>query len=232
MDIRIVILAAGLGVRMRSKQVKVLHRAGGLAMVEHVVRAARALTSADRITVVTGHQAADVEELLRSQGVRFARQRKQQGTAHALACCRAQAARSRGLLIVLYGDTPLLSSATLEALRDVHMESRAAATLIATTIPDPNGYGRVVTDDHGYVVEIVEHKDCTPAQHEIRVINSGIYCFRADLLWRHLKQVRPNRVTGEYYLTDMARILRRCGHAVRAMHLEDSSELLGVNTRV
>jgi bifunctional UDP-N-acetylglucosamine pyrophosphorylase/glucosamine-1-phosphate N-acetyltransferase len=134
--------------------------------------------------------------------------------------------------MVLYGDTPLLSSATLEALRDVHRESRAAATLIATTVPDPSGYGRVVTDDQGYVVEIVEDKDCTPTQREIRVINSGIYCFRADLLWSHLKQVRPNRVTGEYYLTDMARILRACGHAVRAMHLEDSSELLGVNTRV
>src|SRR5215469_5534072 len=112
MDIRIVILAAGLGVRMRSRQAKVLHRAGGLAMIEHVVRAARALTSPDRITVVTGHQAEDVEALLRPQGVRFARQRRQQGTAHALACCRAQAARSRGLLIVLYGDTPLLSDRT------------------------------------------------------------------------------------------------------------------------
>ena len=232
MDIRIVILAAGLGVRMRSRQAKVLHRAGGLAMIEHVVRAARTLTPADHVTVVTGHQADDVEALLRPQGVRFARQRKQQGTAHALACCRAQAARSRGLLMVLYGDTPLLSAATLEALRDAHMESRAAATLIATALADPSGYGRVVADDDGYVVEIVEDKDCTPAQREIRVINSGIYCFRADLLWRHLKQVRPNRVTGEYYLTDMARILRRCGRSVRALNIEDPSELLGVNTRV
>src|SRR5215469_8165887 len=125
MDIRVVILAAGLGVRMRSRQAKVLHRAGGLAMIEHVVRAARALTSASRITVVTGYQAAEVEELLRPQGVGFARQPKQRGTAHALACCRAQA-RSRGLLMVLYGDTPLLSSTTLEALRDAHLESRAA----------------------------------------------------------------------------------------------------------
>jgi bifunctional UDP-N-acetylglucosamine pyrophosphorylase / glucosamine-1-phosphate N-acetyltransferase len=232
MDVRIVILAAGLGVRMRSRLAKVLHRAGGLAMIEHVVRAARSLTRADRITVVTGHQAEDLEELLRPQGVGFARQRKQQGTAHALACCREQAARSRGLLMVLYGDTPLLSPATLKTLRDAHLESRAAATLISTTLPDPSGYGRVVTDDDGYVVEIVEDKDCTPAQREIHVINSGIYCFRADLVWRHLKQVRPNRVTNEYYLTDMAGILRRCGHSVRALHREDSTELLGVNTRV
>ncbi|HLH42965.1 MAG TPA: bifunctional UDP-N-acetylglucosamine diphosphorylase/glucosamine-1-phosphate N-acetyltransferase GlmU [Bryobacteraceae bacterium] len=232
MDIRIVILAAGLGVRMRSKQAKVLHRAGGLTLIEHVVRAARALTPADHVTVVTGHQAAEVEELLRPQGVRFARQRTQRGTAHAVACCRQQASRSRGLLMVLYGDTPLLSSTTLEALRDAHLKSRAAATLIATTVTDPNGYGRVITDDDGYVAEIVEDKDCTPAQREIRMINSGIYCFRADLLWSHLKQVRPNRVTGEYYLTDLARILRRCGHAVCAMHQADSSELFGVNTRV
>jgi bifunctional UDP-N-acetylglucosamine pyrophosphorylase/glucosamine-1-phosphate N-acetyltransferase len=217
---------------MRSKRAKVLHRAGGLTMIEHVVAAARALTSPDRITVVTGHQAGDVEELLRPQGVDFARQRKQKGTAHALACCRSQAARSRGLLMVLYGDTPLLASTTLETLRKAHMEAQAAATLVTTTLPDPTGYGRVIADDYGYVVEIVEDKDCDRTQREVRVINSGIYCFRADLLWRYLKQVRPNRISGEYYLTDMARILRRRGHAVRALHIEDPSELLGINTRI
>jgi bifunctional UDP-N-acetylglucosamine pyrophosphorylase/glucosamine-1-phosphate N-acetyltransferase len=182
--------------------------------------------------VVTGHQAGDVEELLRPQGVDFARQRKQKGTAHALACCRSQAARSRGLLMVLYGDTPLLASTTLETLRKAHMEGQGAATLITTTLADPTGYGRVIADDYGYVVEIVEDKDCDRAQREVRVINSGIYCFRADLLWQYLKQVRPNRISGEYYLTDMARILRRRGHAVRALHLEDPSELLGINTRI
>jgi bifunctional UDP-N-acetylglucosamine pyrophosphorylase / glucosamine-1-phosphate N-acetyltransferase len=217
---------------MRSKQAKVLHRAGGRAMIEHVVTAARALTSPDHITVVTGYQAERVEEVLRLDGVRFARQTEQKGTGHALECTRPQAERSRGLLMALYGDTPLLSSATLQTLLESHLQARPAATLITTTVPDPSGYGRVIADDTGNVIEIVEHKDCDAVQRRIRVINTGIYCFRADLLWRHLTEVRPNPVTGEFYLTEMARIFRKHGHAVRALHIEDPGELLGINTRV
>ena len=230
--LQVVILAAGLGTRMRSKQAKVLHRAGGRAMIEHVVTAARALTSPERITVVTGHQGERVEELLRPYGVRLARQTEQKGTGHALECARGEAARSRGLLMALYGDTPLLSSATLQTLLEAHLQARPAATLITTTAPDPSGYGRVIADDTGNMIEIVEDKDCDAAQRRIRIINTGIYCFRADLLWRHLTEVRPNPVTGEFYLTEMARIFREHGYAVRALHIEDPGELLGINTRV
>ncbi len=118
MNISIVILAAGLGTRMRSKRAKVLHRAGGMALVEHVVAAARAIAPADRIVVVTGHQAEQVEDLLAPAGVRFARQTEQKGTGHAVECARAAIPENNGLLMVLYGDTPLLSSATLMRLRD------------------------------------------------------------------------------------------------------------------
>ena len=226
------ILAAGLGTRMRSKRAKVLHRAGGRAMVEHVVAAARALTAADRIAVVTGHQAEEVEALLSPLGVGFVRQTEPRGTGHAVACCRERMASSEGLLMVLYGDTPLLSAATLVRLREAQVESNPAATLITTTLADPQGYGRVIVDDYGNVEAIVEQKDCTEEQNAVRVINSGLYCFRADLLWRHLDEVQPNPATGEWYLTDMARILTRHGHAVRALHIEDPGELLGINTRV
>jgi bifunctional UDP-N-acetylglucosamine pyrophosphorylase / glucosamine-1-phosphate N-acetyltransferase len=230
MNISILILAAGLGTRMRSNRAKVLHRAGGLALVEHVVGAARALTSPERIVAVCGHQAAEVEAQLQPQRIGFVRQEPQQGTGHAVACCRDRVSHS-GLLMVLYGDTPLLTAATLQRLRDNHQESGAAATLITTELDDPAGYGRVIVDG-GIVTAIVEHKDCTPAQRAIRVINSGIYCFDAELLWKHLGEVRPNPQTQEYYLTDMAQILTAHGHAVRTLHVEDSSELLGINTRV
>jgi bifunctional UDP-N-acetylglucosamine pyrophosphorylase/glucosamine-1-phosphate N-acetyltransferase len=232
MKTSVAILAAGLGTRMRSKRAKVLHRAAGLALVEHVVGAARSLAPPESIIVVTGHQAAEVEALLQPTGVKFVRQEPPRGTGHALECCRTALGNTSGLLLVLYGDTPLLSPVTLEFLREAQAHSEAAATLITTAIDDPSGYGRVIVDADGNVEAIVEHKDCTAEQRSIRVINSGIYCFRADLLWRHLGEVRPNPVSGEYYLTDMARILRGHGHAVRALHVEDPAELLGINTRV
>ncbi|MBV8841553.1 MAG: bifunctional UDP-N-acetylglucosamine diphosphorylase/glucosamine-1-phosphate N-acetyltransferase GlmU [Bryobacterales bacterium] len=231
MNLSIVILAAGLGTRMRSKHAKVLHRAGGLALVEHVVGAARELAAPERIVVVTGHQAEDVEALLRPQGVRFARQTEQKGTGHAMECCRS-AAGANGLLMVLYGDTPLLSAETLMRLRDAQVESAGAATLITTVLDDPTGYGRVIVDPQGNVNEIVEQKDCNAEQRAVNVINSGIYCFRADVLWKHLSEVKPNPISGEYYLTDMARILRCHGQVVRALHIDDPTELLGINTRI
>jgi bifunctional UDP-N-acetylglucosamine pyrophosphorylase/glucosamine-1-phosphate N-acetyltransferase len=232
MNHTVVILAAGLGTRMRSKHAKVLHRAGGLALVEHVVSAAaRALAPYGRIFVVTGHQAEKVEALLKPLGVGFVRQEGQKGTGHALASCR-DAVPHDGLLTVLYGDTPLLTAATLERLRDTQTGSDAAATLITTTLADPTGYGRILVDGEGNVTAIVEEKAATPLQKAITLINSGIYCFRSELLWKYIGEITPNPVSGEVYLTDMAEILARHDYRVRPMQVEDSTELLGINTRV
>jgi bifunctional UDP-N-acetylglucosamine pyrophosphorylase / glucosamine-1-phosphate N-acetyltransferase len=236
MNHTVVILAAGLGTRMRSKRAKVLHRAGGLALVEQVAAAARTLAPYGRIVVVTGHQAELVEALLQPLGLGFARQQEQKGTGHALASCRdavpRDAFREDGLLTVLYGDTPLLTAATLERLRDTQTESKAAATLITTTLDDPTGYGRILLNEAGDVTAIVEEKACTPEQRKIKLINSGIYCFKSGLLWCHIDEIKPNPVSGELYLTDMAEILARHGHRVRPMHVPDATELLGINTRV
>src|SRR5271170_836834 len=187
-DTRVVILAAGLGTRMRSKRAKVLHRAGGMTLIEHVIAAARAVAPPPSIVIVTGHQADQVEKLLAPMGAQFARQTEQKGTGHALECARGALTNddksADGLVMVLYGDTPLLSAATLLRLRDTQARSHAVATLITTTLADPSGYGRVVIDASGAVREIVEDKVCTTEQRAIRVINSGIYCFRAGLLWK------------------------------------------------
>lgn len=231
-DTTVVILAAGLGTRMRSKRAKVLHRAGGLMLVEHVVAAATAVAPAERITVVTGHQAEEVEAGLQSCGVGFVRQIGQKGTGHALAACRERLQNRDGLVMVLYGDTPLLSPTTLLRLRDLQTTSATAATLITTTLDDPSGYGRVILDAQGNVTAIVEEKAATPQQKSIRLINSGIYCFRASLLWQHIVELRPNPASGELYLTDMAEILVQHGHRVGALHIDDPDELLGINTRV
>ncbi len=232
MTTNVVILAAGLGTRMRSKHAKVLHRAGGLALIEHVTAAARPVAPPERMVIVTGHHAAEVEHVMTPWGARFARQAEQKGTGHALSCARGAMVDEEGLLMVLYGDTPLLSASTLLRLRDLQAGSDAAATLITTTLDDPAGYGRVLVDENGHVSRIVEEKACTAEQRAIRVINSGIYCFRAEVLWKHLGEIAPENPAKEYYLTDMAEILARNGHIVRAMHVEDSSELLGINTRI
>ncbi|MBC8167466.1 MAG: bifunctional UDP-N-acetylglucosamine diphosphorylase/glucosamine-1-phosphate N-acetyltransferase GlmU [Bryobacteraceae bacterium] len=228
----IVILAAGLGTRMRSKTAKVLHEAGGFTLVEHVVRSALTVAPPDRVVVVTGHQAEKVESRLAGHGLRFARQTEQHGTGHALEMCRAAVPDHEGRLIVLYGDCPLLSAGTLALLLSHHKRSGAAATVITTDLPDPTGYGRCILDGNGDVRAIVEQKVATEEQRAVRTINSGIYCFEAPLLWDELKKIQPNPVSGEYYLTDIVEILNARGQRVSALQHPDASELLGINTRV
>jgi bifunctional UDP-N-acetylglucosamine pyrophosphorylase / glucosamine-1-phosphate N-acetyltransferase len=225
----VVILAAGLGTRMKSRLAKVLHEAGGMALVEHVVQSALEFASPERVVVVVGHQAEKVQTRLAPTGVRFAVQTEQKGTGHALESCRNIVPDHEGKLLVLYGDTPLLRPSTLRRLLDAHS---TAATVITTLLDDPTGYGRMVVDEHRNVQAIVEHKVATEEQRRIREINSGIYCFNAPELWKHLGEITPNPVSGEFYLTDIVEILNRAGHPVKALLSEDSSELLGINTRI
>ncbi len=232
MNTTVVILAAGLGTRMRSKRAKVLHRAGGLSLIEHVVQAARSVAPSDQIVVVTGHQADAVEEVLAPLGVRFARQVEQKGTGHALLCAHEEVTRKSGLLMVLYGDTPLLSATTLKELRDEQAGSKdAAATLITTTLANPAGYGRVLLNERGDVRAIVEHSVARPEELAVHLINSGIYCFKSEIAWKYLSEIQPSP-SGELYLTDMAAILNGHGKRVQQLHVDDFSELLGINTRV
>ena len=231
-NVNVVILAAGLGQRMKSKRAKVLHRAGGLTLIEHVVNTASRLTPPDRITVVVGHQAEQVKAVLKEMGVRFALQREQKGTGHAVMVSRESMQPGADFVVVLYGDGPLLSEATLRALIGRQQGGNAGATLITTHLDDPTGYGRVILGEHGHVRAIVEQKAATSEQLSIRLVNSGIYCFRADLLWKHIAEIGTNNPAGEHYLTDMAEILTGAGHPVAAMEVADSQELLGINTRI
>jgi bifunctional UDP-N-acetylglucosamine pyrophosphorylase / glucosamine-1-phosphate N-acetyltransferase len=231
-QINVVILAAGLGTRMKSKRAKVLHRAGGLSLIEHVVAASCAIAPAGHATVVIGHQSEQVRALLAPSGVRFVEQTEQKGTGHALLACRESLASEPGLVVVLYGDCPLLSTATLCELVRRQSSGNSAATLITTRLDDPTGYGRIIFGEQHEVRAIVEQKAATPEQLSIPFINSGIYCFQAELLWRHLLEIRPDNPAHEYYLTDIVEILNRAGHRVAAMEVQNPTELLGINTRV
>jgi len=230
--VTVVILAAGLGTRMKSRKAKVLHRAGGKTMLQHVVDTALELTPAERIFVVVGHQAEEVRKSVSTPGVGFIEQKEQKGTGHAVMMGREALAQLDGYLMILYGDSPLLRASTLERLIGQTTAGGAAGVLMSATMKDPTGYGRVIRGECGRVAEIVEQKAGTPEQLAIREGNMGIYCYRADLFWKHVDEIRPDNPAREYYLTDMVAILNRAGHSVEAMQIEDEREALGINDRV
>lgn len=235
-SVSVVILAAGLGTRMRSRLAKVLHRAGGACLLEHVIDAAREIAPPERIVAVIGHQADRVRAEVEHSGVRFALQTEQKGTGHALGVCAGVEGLDAGRIVVLYGDCPLLRPETLRQMIRRHEESACAATLITTYLDEPYGYGRVIResdgDQAGHVLSIVEEKAASEEQKQIREINSGLYCFEAALLWKHLAALQPNPASGEIYLTDIVAALRASGHATAACVVDDASEILGINTRV
>src|SRR5580700_8408751 len=242
------ILAAGLGTRMKSRKAKVLHHAGGKTLIEHVVETALKLTSADRIAVVVGHQAEEVRKAIQHPGIRFVEQKEQKGTGHAVMVCRDALGEPAGLdqaglhqtgyLMILYGDSPLLLPDTLQRLidrqraADSNPNAKAAGTLLSAMVDDPTGYGRVIRDASDHVAEIVEQKSANPQQLAMREANMGIYCYRADLFWKYVDQIRPDNPAHEYYLTDMVAILDRAGFYVDAMQIANPDEALGINDRV
>ena len=230
--VTVVILAAGLGTRMKSRKAKVLHRAGGKSLVQHVVDTALTFTPAERIFVVVGHQAAEVRRAVATPGIGFIEQLEQKGTGHAVTVGREQLAGLGGYLMVLYGDCPLLRPETLQRLIAAQAAGAAAATLLTAEMADPTGYGRVLRDARGGVTEIVEQKAATPEQLAIREANMGIYCFRADLFWQHVGELGTDNPAHEYYLTDMAAIFNRAGYSVEAMRIDDAREALGINNRI
>lgn len=226
----VVILAAGKGTRMKSADPKVLHRAGGFSLIEHVLRAAAALAPATTV-VVLGHMSARVEAALSIRlGLRFALQEPQHGTGHALLQAEPHLAGQTGTVVLLSGDVPLLRPETLIALVDRHIASHAAATVLTARVDRPQGYGRIVRQD-GRIEAIVEDKDATAAEREIDEINSGIYAFALAPLFDALRSIGAANAQGEYYLPDLVKIYRRQGLAVETVSLDDAREIMGVNSR-
>ena len=232
MPVNVVILAAGLGTRMKSRKAKVLHRAGGKALVEHAVDTALELAPPERIFVVVGHQAEEVRKAVTTPGIGFIEQKEQKGTGHALMVGREDLAGLGGWLVIVYGDGPLLRAETLRNLIAAAEAGDGAGVLLSAHMEDPTGYGRILRDPAGHVSAIVEQKAGTPEQLAIREANMGIYCYRSDLFWSHVDSICPDNPAHEYYLTDMVEILKHAGHHVDAMEIADAREALGINNRV
>lgn len=223
-----VILAAGMGKRMQSDLPKVLHAVGGRPMVLHVIDAVSAV-GASPIVVITGYQAERVEAACADVDVLFARQEQQLGTGHAVMQAAAALSGHARTIIVLNGDVPGLRPATIRAFIDYHEHERAAATVLTAVLEDATGYGRIVRDDEGHVLRIVEEKDASPEERAIREINSGLFCFEAPELFPALKRVTRRNAQNEYYITDVIGLLQAEGKRVAAWRIEDAREVAGVN---
>jgi bifunctional UDP-N-acetylglucosamine pyrophosphorylase / glucosamine-1-phosphate N-acetyltransferase len=225
-----VILAAGQGTRMKSNLYKVLHPVCGKPMVQHVVDQISSLQIAKMVAVV-GHGAQKVQEQL-GDSVQYVLQGEQLGTAHAVMQAEEILADEEGITLVVCGDTPLITSETMEQLVAEHESLGAKATILTAKLTDPTGYGRIIRNLEGTVERNVEHKDATEEERKVTEINTGTYCFDNKALFRALKKVDNDNVQGEYYLPDVIEILRHEGEIVAAYQTPDFNETLGVNDRV
>ncbi len=224
-----VILAAGKGTRMKSKLPKVLHKVGGHPMLEHVMDAAEAAGCRDNVVVI-GHGAELVRELVGDRA-RIALQAEQLGTGHAVLQAADTLKDFSGTVMILCGDTPLLEADELEKFYAEHVKSGAAATVMSALMDDPFGYGRILRDANGDVAGIVEQKDASEEQKQIKEINTGNYCVEAPLLFEVLRTLGNDNAQGEYYLTDVLAKLRAMGKKVGGVITADSEMIMGVNSR-
>lgn len=237
-NLDVLILAAGLGTRMRSNLAKVLHQLDGRPLINHVCRTATALAP-HTIYVVIGHQGEDVKNAvlveIDEEQAKFVWQKEQLGTGDAVNAARGFLENENSTLLVLSGDVPMIRAETLAALVQQHHNHRgrgAACTILTVKLDDPSGYGRIVRDSAGLFEKIVEQKDATEDERKLREINSGIYCFDTLKLFAALKMVQNNNAQGEYYLTDVPTLLRDAGEDIAIYHHNDSFEIEGINNRV
>src|SRR5581483_10661508 len=230
-SIAIAIMAAGKGTRLKSKHPKVLHEVGGKPLLAHVIAAAIRVVAPEHVFVIIGHEADRVREAVRATGVNFVRQEPQRGTGHALMCA-APSLSAYDHVIVLSGDAPLIKSDTIKRLRDFHLQTKAAMTILSAKLSDPTGYGRVIRKGKSDEVQaIVEEKSCKPEQKKIQEINSGFYAFSVRALFDNIERLTTANAHAEYYLTDMAEVLRKAKQRVAVIPTENPSEILGSNTR-
>ena len=225
-----IIMAAGKGTRMKSKNSKLVQKIYGKEMVKRAVENAKKAGVEDVITVV-GYQKEQVMEVL-GDTVKYAVQEEMLGTGHAVMQAAKYLEGKKGRVLVLNGDVPILRPETINRLLDKSIDNKEAATLLTAIYDDPFGYGRIIRDEGGNIEGIVEEKDATDEQKEISEINAGIYCFDIEALLDALKEIKPNNSQGEYYLTDVIEIIGNKGLKTGAVIVEDNTEILGVNDRM
>ena len=225
-----IVLAAGKGTRMKSSRAKVLHPIAGRPMLHYPLQAARA-TGCERIFVVVGHQRSEVEQAVAADDVSFVLQEQQLGSGHAVAVCEETLSNFTGDVLILCGDVPFITIATLEYFINAHAQADAAISVLSVHLENPHGYGRIVRGCQDELHAIVEHREATAPQLLIHEINTGIYCCKAPFLFSALKQVGTDNEQAEYYLPDIIAIGRANGLIVQAIATEAWQEVEGINDR-
>lgn len=225
-----VILSAGMGTRMKSKMPKVLHKVCGKPLSKWVIDASKA-AGADKVCAVVGHKAETVKEVL-GDVCEFALQAEQKGTGHAVMQAIDVIKNSKGEVVILNGDTPLITAETINKAIEYHKNNGNQATVITAILDDATGYGRIVRDNDGSVLKIVEQKDASEEEKKINEVNSGMYVFDAQSLVYALDKITPNNAQGEYYLTDTLEILLSAGKKIGGYAISDNDEIRGINDRV
>jgi len=228
----IAIMAAGKGTRLKSKLPKVLHEVGGKPLLAHVIAAAVQIVPARDIYAIIGHEAERVRAAVKHTGVNFVVQAEQRGTGHAIMCAR-EALQHYDHVLVLSGDAPLISAKTIEGIRDFHIANKAAMTILSASLANPTGYGRVIRKGRtsSEVAAIVEQRSLKKGQEKIREINSGFYAFATKALFANIDDLGTDNTHGEYYLTDMAAVLKKVKQRVVVTQTNHPDEILGSNTR-
>ena len=230
-DVAAVILAAGLGKRMKSHRAKVLHEVLQRPMVLYVVDTATAVAG-DHVIVVVGHQADHVRRTVSAHAVTgFAHQTEQLGTGHAVQCALPQIPETCRQVVILCGDVPLITVETIAALIADHRRHRRHATVLAVEVDDPTGYGRILRDAGDRVVGIVEEADATADQRRLRIINTGVYCVDRGFLSAALAEIDSDNAQGEFYLTDIVSVGFRQNRNVGVLVAADPAEFQGINSR-
>lgn len=229
-DIVAVVLAAGKGTRMKTNKAKVVHKIYGKEMIRRVVDIARR-TGIEDIVAVVGHKRDEVQEVL-GDSVAYVYQEELLGTGHTVMQAIPYLENKKGKVVILYGDVPIVRPETLKKLIANNIAEGEQATVLTAIVSNPTGYGRIIRDDTGHVKAIVEEKDANDLEKKITEINSGIYCFDIQELILALTKITPNNAQGEYYLTDVIKIMNDKGLKVGAMIVEDKTEILGVNDRM
>ncbi|MBX5320169.1 bifunctional UDP-N-acetylglucosamine diphosphorylase/glucosamine-1-phosphate N-acetyltransferase GlmU [Staphylococcus caprae] len=225
-----IILAAGKGTRMKSKKYKVLHEVAGKSMIEHVLNSVKQ-SGVNHIVTIVGHGAESVKETLGEQSL-YSFQEEQLGTAHAVKTAQEHLADKAGTTLVVCGDTPLITSKTLQSLIDHHEGTNSQVTVLSASTSQPHGYGRIVRDSNHLLQRIVEEKDASETEREINEISSGIFAFDNQILFDKLAQVKNDNAQGEYYLPDVLSLILEDGGKAEIYHTDDFDEIMGVNDRV
>ncbi len=229
-NVAVIILAAGMGTRMKSDKAKVLHEITDQPMIVYVVETARKVAG-DSVIVVVGHQAQKVRECLSGfDELIFAHQDKQLGTGHAVLCALPQIPDHCEEVVILCGDVPLIQSETIIDLVTDHLEHTRDISLLAVELDHPHGYGRVVLDNNRSITAIIEEADATTEQKTIRLVNTGIYCIKKEFLLEALPKIKSDNAQGELYLTDVMAIAYRGKKRIGVQIGTDYQQILGVNT--